>query len=121
MTDAERFARLRHLLIDAKDRLYEMGLTRHDPLVQRIYAGLEATAFLWPSDYRAAERIAEVVSYSPPPLAWYPPGPLECPASCARWVSGDGGDCDCGAAENIAEANSLAVDAARDNVGEVWA
>lgn len=103
MTDAEGdMLRLRHLLIDAKARLYEMGLTRHDSLIQHIYAGLEAAG----------------PPPKPQPLAWYPPGPLECPASCARWVSGDGGDCDCGAAENIAEANSLAVDAARDNVGE---
>ena len=42
MTDAERITRLRKLLITAKDRLYEMGVTRHDWLIQRIYAGLDA-------------------------------------------------------------------------------
>jgi hypothetical protein len=41
MTDAERITRLRETLIDAKDRLFMMGLTRHDPLVQRIYATLD--------------------------------------------------------------------------------
>ncbi len=42
MTDLEHTTRLRVLLIDAKDRLYTLGLTRHDALIQRIYAGLAA-------------------------------------------------------------------------------
>lgn len=36
-------ARLRALLIDAKDQLYRLGLTRHDDLIIRIHAGLDAT------------------------------------------------------------------------------
>jgi hypothetical protein len=103
MTDAERFVALRKLLIDVKGTLYEMGFTRHDWVVQRIYAGLETAG--------------------PPPK----PLPLEHQSWChggatvtlsmvPRVVTMP---CDCGAAENIAEANSLAVDAARDNVGEV--
>ena len=92
MTDAERFVALRKLLIDVKDTLYEMGFTRHDWVVQRIYAGLETAG------------------PAPKPL------PLEHHPMCHRAFLSP---CDCGAAENIAEATSLAVDAARDNVGEV--
>ncbi|KKK87571.1 hypothetical protein LCGC14_2751930, partial [marine sediment metagenome] len=77
MTDREHIARLRHLLIDAKDMLYVFGLTRNHELVQRIYAGLDAE--------QPKSRTAHIAD-SPPVLSiaatttgpvWAPPNPFE--------------------------------------------